>query len=189
MRIARKLLMGVLVIAAFGNVQAQPADDTPSHGDETELGVEAKLSPEEMAAKADQLLAGMDAVLKRVIELQQDARKQQDIIKLNCVNDKLLQVKQLLNIAENSKTDLSQAIAERNEGDRYHQFTRITVASDKSNALRDEAEACVGQELVFVGPSTVDVDKPPIIDDPTAEDPFVLGGFEIERPTYATPFL
>jgi hypothetical protein len=169
----------------FGTVQAQPAGDAPA---ELGAGAEAKLSPQEMTARTNEILTNMENVLRRVLELQQSARKQKDIIKLNCVNDKLLQVKQLLNIAEGAKADLIEAIAAQNQGDRYHRFAQITVASDQTNALRDEAEACIGEELIFLGSSEVEVDKPPIVDDPTTDDPFNLAGFGIERPTYATPY-
>jgi hypothetical protein len=191
MRDWRKLLIAALIIGAVGAVQAQPdGDDDDSTGS---LGLgggsQAKLTPREMERQSAILLSEMRTVHRKVVELQQAARKSKDIIKLNCVNDKLLQVKQLLNIAEGSRASMVEAIAASNEGERYHHFTSLTVAADKVKGLRDEAEACIGQEMVFLGPTAVDVDKPPIVDDPTKDDPFNLGGFEIERPTYATPYL
>ena len=134
-------------------------------------------------------LQEMEGAQTRLTSLQAAARQSRDIIKLNCVNDKLLQVKQLLNIADSARVSLAEAISSRNEGDRYHQYTVITVSSEKARALRDEAEACIGEELVFQGRATIDVDAPDIADDPTRKDPFSLAAFELERPTYATPFL
>ena len=68
---------------------------------------------------------------------------------------------------------------------RLHPFARVALA----RALRDEAEACIGEELVFNGRASIDVSAPDIPDDPTRTDPFALASFDIERPTYATPFL
>ncbi len=188
MRYLKRVLIGAAIVAAFGTVQAQPAGEEPRPL-EANTSSEAKLTPREMSAQSQVLLTEMEAVLRRVVGLQQSARKQKDIIKLNCVNDKLLQVKQLLNIAENAKNSLIEAIAAQNEADRYHQFAQLTVAAERSRGLRDEAEACIGEELVFLGPTELEVDKPPIVDDPTTEDPWNLGGLELERPAYATPYL
>ena len=101
------------------------------------------------------------------------------------MNDKLLQVKQLINIAESAKADLESGSDE----ERTHAYTQITISSEKVATLRGEAEGCVGEGEMFVGPSRVTVTAPRIVDDPTIIDPFRLTGVEIERPSYATPFL
>ena len=190
MRNRRKLMTAALVLGAFGTVRAQSSGDQGATLDVgASASVEAKIEPGEMSSRAGSLVGEMESIQSRLTQLQVQARESRDIIKLNCVNDKLLQVKQLLNIADSARTSLSEAIAGRNDGDRYHQFTVITVSSEKARALRDEAEACIGEELVFAGRASIDVDAPDIPDDPTRTDPFALASFDIERPTYATPFL
>ncbi|MCG8420912.1 MAG: hypothetical protein MJE77_23575 [Proteobacteria bacterium] len=148
----------------------------------------AELAPREMLARSDQLIVEMKRMLDRVIAIQQVARKQKDVIRLNCVNDRLIQVKKLLNIAEAARTELVEAIAGNDDRDRYHQFSKVTIAYENISVLRDEAEACVGEELMFVGPTRRDVEKPPILDDPTLEEPFdYTTGDELQRPEFATP--
>ena len=200
-RLRTYLVTAVLcgVVFAGGQLFAQPETPPPDQpglddADAPDVGLPmdktAQLSPAEMSSKADDDIASMKTALTRVLQLQQSARKQKDIIKLNCVNEKLIQVKQLLNIAEMSRTNLTEAIANRDEGGRYHQFGQVTVAGEKTSSLRDEAEACIGDELRFVGETEVEVVKPPIPDDPTDDPPFDYGGADltIERPTYASPF-
>ena len=190
MRNLKKIGLSALVLVAFGTVHAQQGGDQGGTLDlGASAGVQAKLSPDEMNSAAQAALSEMEGAQARLTSLQAAARQSKDIIKLNCVNDKLLQVKQLLNIADAARVSLAEAIATRNEGDRYHQYTVITVSAEKSRALRDEAEACIGEELVFQGRASIDVDAPDIPDDPTRTDPFSLAPFELERPTYATPFL
>ena len=190
MRNRRKIITAVLVTAgAFGVVRAQSTEQDATLDVGASAGVQANIAPEEMQTRAGALVGEMEATQTRLTGLQAQARDSRDIIKLNCVNDKLLQVKQLLNIADSARTSLSEAIAGRNDGDRYHQFTVITVSSEKARVLNDEAEACVGEEIVFRGRASIDVDAPDIADDPTATDPFALASFGIERPTYATPYL
>jgi hypothetical protein len=190
MRDWRKLLAAAVLLGAFGTVRAQKSDDQGATLDVgASAGVQAQIDPGEMSSRAGSMIADMESMQGRLTTLQQQARESRDIIKLNCVNDKLLQLKQLLNIAEAARVSLSEAISSHNDGDRYHQYTVITVSSEKARALRDEAEACIGEELVFNGRATIDVDAPDIADDPTRTDPFALASFDIERPTYATPFL
>lgn len=185
-------IAALIAVALFtGSLQAQQAgDDEADNKAPADVTVPmektAKLTPAEMRAKADELVANMQGIFNRVLEIQQIARTQKDVIKLNCVNDRLLQIKQLLNIAESSRTDLIEAISKQDESGRYHRFSLVTIAFENITTLREEAEACVGNELTFLGPTEVLVDKPDILDDPTFIDP---GGVLIERPAYASVFL
>ena len=122
---------------------------------------------------------------QHVEQLRLTARKQKDVIKLNCINDKYLQIKSLLNISDEAASRLDVAILGKDEEGRYHEFTKFTISVEKVKALRGEADACVGEELTYLGDTIVDVDKPEIPDDPTAEDPF---DDVIEPPAYASPF-
>jgi hypothetical protein len=190
MRNLRNWCISALVLVAFGSVYAQSSDQSGGTFDVgASAGVDAKLSADEMNSRATSNLQEMEGVQGRLTQLQSAARASRDIIKLNCVNDKLLQLKQLLNIADGARVNLQAAISGRDEAGRYHQFTVITVSTEKARSLRDEAEACVGEELVFQGRASIDVEAPDVSDDPTRTDPFALAAFEIERPTYATPFL
>lgn len=181
------------LVAVGGFLHAQKAEPDPNAdltADITlEMDKEAKLDPKEMVRETDKLIDEMQGMLERVIALQQMARKQKDVIRLNCVNDRLIQVKKLLNIAEASRTDMVEAIASENERERYHQYTKVRITYENVTTLRSEAEGCVGEELIFLGPTRVEVEKPPIVDDPTKEDPFTLAGERVERPAYASPYL
>ena len=182
--------LALLLVLTVGAVQAGPDDQagagaTASGGATVSGSVTAKLSTQEMTTRGATMVVQMEDAQRRLVELQLLARKATDIIKLNCVNDKLLQVKQLLNIAEGAKGGLEAG----SEEERTHAYTEITVSSEKVATLRGEAEGCVGEGEMFVGPSRVIVTAPRIVDDPTMIDPFRLAGVQIERPTYATPFL
>jgi hypothetical protein len=191
MRNRQPIYLAILILAMFGTVWAQSSDQGATLDVGASAGVQSNISASDMSAQAGSLVAEMESTQVRLTALQASARESRDIIKLNCVNDKLLQIKQLLNIAEGARANMVGAINSRDEGSRYHNFTVITVSAEKARSLRDEAEACIGEELVFKGRATIDVVRPDIPDDPTARDPFDLAtsGFDIERPTYATPFL
>ena len=190
LKLRKALLLAALASVAFGGsyLQAQNAsgDDTSEVTAPAEKA--ANLSPTEMKAESKKHIETMQEILVRVVELQKLARKQKDVIKLNCVNDKLLQIKQLLNIAEAGQTDLIEAIAQQDNEDSAHQYSQISIAKEKTDGLHGEAEGCIGEELVFLGPTEVSVDDPGLPDDPTAPDEFNWDDV-LEPPGYASPFL
>jgi len=201
-----KTLLAVLLAAGLaggGYVYAQAGDGsgtgtgsgTGSGSDDlpeaTASGeTEANLSPREMQDETKKLLADMEKMHARVLELQAAARKAKDVIKLNCVNEKLLAVKQLLNIGDAAETDLTEAVSAGDRAGALHQYGQVKLAHERTTAERDDAEGCIGEEIVFIGPTKVDVNGPTIPDDPTddGDDPFSGVSVDIERPAYATPF-
>ena len=133
------------------------------------MRVRANISVADMTQQASDYIGKMNEVLKRIVQLQEVARRQKDVIRLNCVNDKLLQLKQLLNIADVANNNMSEAIARGDEDARYHEFGRITIAYQQSQVLSTEAENCIGEDLTFLGPTTVTVEEPNVPEDPTVQ--------------------
>ena len=66
-------------------------------------------------------------------------------------------IKQLLNIAEGANTNMHEAIAQEDEDGRYHEFGKVVIAEQQVTVLTGEAENCIGEELVFLGPTEIDV--------------------------------
>jgi hypothetical protein len=146
------------------------------------------LRPEEMVGQAQDYFKSMNEVLKRVQSLQEQSKKDKDIIRLNCVTDKLVQVRVNLNIGEQSMTALQEAVTRADEGERTHEFTRLTIVNQKVQVLGAEAENCIGEDLSFVGATRVDVEVDPNIPqyDPTKP---AAPGIDIERPGEASPMM
>lgn len=189
---AASLMVGGSMIFG-GSLLAQDADVPAESSPEETAPVTAPsekavtLTPSEMQGESEAHVKKMQDTLRRVVELQQLARKQKDVIKLNCVNDKLLQVKQLLNIAEAGRTNLIESIAQSDNAGSSHQFSQITIAKEKTSGLGDEAEGCIGEELIFLGPTEVDVNEPIIPDDPTGDGQYNFDDI-LEPPGFASPF-
>ena len=189
-----KHLIAALALGAFigvGTLYAQPgAGEGDKLPDVTASGeTKADLSPREMATETKKILTEMESYHVRVLQLQGAARKAKDVIKLNCVNEKLLAVKQLLNIAEAAENDLTEAIAGGDRDAQVHQYSQVRLAKERATAERDEAEACIGEEIVFVGPTQVEVDGPALPDDPTqGPSPFDPLSPGVERTVFASPW-
>jgi hypothetical protein len=153
--------------AAPAPAPAEKTADTPDDTIQQSMTKRAELPGAQMITNADGLLVKMRDVLKRVVQLQGIARKQKDVIKLNCVNDKLLQVKQLVNIGEANKTNLEEAVARDDESGRYDFYSNVTIANEQVQTLSAEAEQCIGQDLSFLGPTETTVEGGNEPDDPT----------------------
>ncbi len=132
---------------------------------------QANLSPQETLTQSKEYQTKMLDTQKRIVELQDVAKKQKDIIKLNCVNDKLLQVKGHLAVNDQAMTSLNEAIAKNDDGARQHEFTRVTILYQKVTVLGTEAENCIGEDLSYVGQSRVDIEIDPSIPQVDVTDP------------------
>jgi hypothetical protein len=86
----------------------------------------------------------MQATLKVVLSKLEDARNTKDVVKLNCVNEKLTQVKGLLRISEQSDVALQEAVAKQDQTSADHEYTKVTIANAKVEQLRGEADQCIG---------------------------------------------
>jgi hypothetical protein len=167
-----------------------PAGSAAAPGGAVDISVKQRpmLRPEEMVAQAKSYFQSMNEVLKRVQTLVDQSKKGKDIIRLNCVTDKLVQVRVNMNIGEQSMTALQEAVTRADEGERTHEFTRLTIVNQKVQVLGAEAENCIGEDLSFVGATRVDVEIDPNIPtyDPTKPP---APGIDIERPGEASPMM
>lgn len=203
------------IMAGSGLLWAQPGR-APEPAAEAEPGAEARLpdekaaqalSPQEMIADGERLVGEIQGVRGEVEALQTKAREDEDMVRLNCIDDKLAQIDQVLVIVDAARADLATAVAAGDFEGRVHHYSLVTLARAKATAVREEADACVGEEMRFPGNSDIDVDDPGI-DDPTRYAPFNLADHPlldeavedpaepiweedvvIERPSYATPFI
>jgi hypothetical protein len=133
----------------------------------------SKLSSEEKQTRSNTMLLEMRQALERATKILGEARSTKDVQQLNCINEKLTQIKGLLRIAEQASVKMFQAIAERADDVTNGEFTKMTVASQKVHVLRAEADQCVGEQSIYAGDTEVQVEINPDIraGDPTATPP------------------
>jgi hypothetical protein len=179
------VLVSSTVLAQPATEPASPSGATPGAAPPGEVDISVRqrstLNPQEMLGQARQYQQAMGQVLGRINTLQDQARRQKDIIKLNCVQEKLIQAKVNIGIADQAMTSLQEHISRSDEGGRTHEFTRLTIINQKIVVLGAEAENCIGEDLSFVGATRVDVDVDPGIpqDDPTQPPGAVVS---VDRP-------
>ena len=185
-----KVLLTTTFVAStvFAQGPAPAPIAPPSAGAPADVSVKQRptLTPEEMVNQSREYAKSMNEVLKRIQTLQDQAKREKDIIRLNCVTDKVVQVRVNISIAEQSMAALQEAVTRADEGERTHEFTRLTIVNQKVQVLGAEAENCIGEDLSFVGATRVDVEIDPNIPtyDPTQPP---APGIDIDRPSEASP--
>jgi len=188
-----KLLLATIFIGGTVFAQepapgaASPPSAAPPPGS-VDLSVKQQpsLTPADMLSQSKDYFKGMGEVVKRIQTLQDQAKREKDIIRLNCVTDKLVQARVNVNIGEQSMAALQEGVTRSDAGESTHEFTRLTIVNQKVTVLGAEAENCIGEDLSFVGATRVDVEVDPNIPqyDPTQPgSPFI----DITRPPEASP--
>lgn len=181
-----KFLAGALMVGAMGGlIYAQPSGDLSSDDDLTVTAggsKQAQMSPADMLASADDLVNSMHADLRHVTQLRDKAAAEKDIIKLNCINDKLMPMKAEVNLGDHARRDLDDAIS--HEDARYAVYADVVKRNNRAKDLREQADACVGDALTYVGKTDVQVTGP---DNPLLPPTSGFGN-EVEPPGYRTPF-
>jgi hypothetical protein len=192
----KRLAKYVLVLAVSGTVTAIAAPDstTPSptsaagSGSGSGSSTPPPMSPADMKASAATLKANIEADSQTVAQLQQVAKKKTDVIKLTCVNDRLVQVKAQGNIADSTASALDAAIA-KNSDDRNSLYKSLASTADSVKSLREQAKGCVGQDDVSKQESGLEVTAPPNLDNPGTLTPPIIGGTGgPEAPGFASPY-
>jgi hypothetical protein len=105
-------------------------------------------------------IARMKIALKRVLGRVAEARNAKDIVKLNCVNEKLTQLKVLLDVAEQADLALHDAVGKKDPG-ADAELSKIGIARTKIDGLSGEADQCTGQLAYSIDDrTTVEVQQP-----------------------------
>lgn len=161
-------------------------------GDAADVGIDFRktitLTPQETQAQARDYYKQMQTTQRRIGQLQLKAKKDKDIVKLNCVDDKLTQVNGHMTVTDQSMSTLSVDIAKADDAARQHDFTRISILYQKVVTLGTEAEQCIGEDVSYVGATQIDVEIDPSIppEDPTQPElPVPI----VTRPPEASPFV
>jgi len=111
-----------------------------------------------MMNQAKDYRARLDQMVTQVQSMVEQARQSKDVIRLNCLLDRLAQLKASVNIADTGLQNLQEASTRNDEGASLHEYTRITIVHQKAQVLMGEAQGCAGEDLSYVGATRVDVD-------------------------------
>lgn len=166
----RTLLFAAFAVSALALAQA-PAASPPAAGTTNERSDAENVPDAEKISRTTGWLERMRASLAEVIGKLEEARNLKDVVKLNCVNEKLTQMKGLLRISEQAGVALQESVAKKETQAATDEYVKISIANTKVSQLRSEAEECIGQLAFRVDEKQVlDVDEP---DDLPKSDPSI----------------
>jgi len=113
------------------------------------------LSPAAQAKAAKAAVASATSSCAAQSQALQSAKREKDIIRATCLDDKLSQCNANLQNIKRREVSLNEAIAEGDTGRGNHEFTVIGVLSQKFKMLAQAANQCVGQDLFDTGDTQV----------------------------------
>ncbi|HVJ90134.1 MAG TPA: hypothetical protein VM580_10050 [Labilithrix sp.] len=128
------------------------------------------LTPDEQVLESQRHLARMEGAAGGVRKMLEEARRQRDVVKSLCLNDKLSQLDVAVRSARERRNQLQSAAKRRDVELANHEFTILTVLRQRSEQLVAEANQCIGQEAAFVGDTQTTVQIDPRI--PVDETPY-----------------
>lgn len=179
----------VLALSFLGPTAArgQPATEAKG-GIASEFERAAALPDAEKLERSAQYLAEMKQILGTVLKLLKEARDEKDVIKVNCVNEKLTSIKGLIRISEQADVALQEAVAKGESDTSAHEFHKLVISHQKIKILKTEAEQCVGELAFAVGKTNVEIEVDRDVvpqDDPTMVP---LPDTPVVRPPAASPY-
>lgn len=186
-RLALLLLTGALALTGgFAVAQQEIETGSPSSRALTlddQVEQEARnLTKAQKLNATQKRIEEMKEVLDGTNELLTKVRKSEpDILKINCINEKLAAIKGFLKVSEESYTNLRDATSSGDEEAAVHHYTLVAVAGQKVNDLGEEAQTCVGEVQMFADQTAVERREDPgiadidviTIDDDEFDDEFV----------------
>ena len=142
------------ILAFFGGMAVLRADNPAP--------APVKLTNADVAVKSASLRTQIQEDSHSLLQLKAHAVKLKDVIKVNCVNDKLVQAKAEMNIADTANDSLQSAMQKNNDDDRNATFAQLQTAATSIKQLKEEAAACIGTPELLKQEAGVTVDKPEI---------------------------
>jgi len=146
------LLIASSVLAVPGYALAQ---ETGVAGD---LERSASASPQEKLQYASDAVTEVRAGLKQIEKMIEDARRTGDTDQVECLTERLTQIRALTQVTEVAQTSMKDALSTTQQDRADHELRKIAVALGKTRQLLLEAEACGDEAGLASGQTSVKVE-------------------------------
>ena len=103
-------------------------------------GLTAKQKVDQAESTESELEAGVERILSQI----EDAQKGKDLLRLNCLNEKLGHLRGLLKVVQDAKLGLREAVARENADLEEHHYRKVAISDEQGQVILAEAEACAG---------------------------------------------
>ena len=184
MRRTWKWLAAVGCVAYFaGTASAQPTTPAVKAGPEAQVDFskKAQLSPGEQLNESTKAISAMERGGASIRKMLEQARKERDVVKTLCLDDKLSQMDVAIRAARERRSGLEAAVKSKDSELSSHEFTILTVLRQRGDQLMAEANTCVGEDSAYVGQTKTTLAIDPNISQ-TEDAPYPVAEF----PPYLT---
>jgi len=118
----------------------------------------ATTTPEQKLQYASDGVEELRAAVTEVSKLMEEARRNGDTEQIECLANRMSQLRALAQVVEMSELAMRDALEAGQEERANHEFRKVGVALSKSRQLLLEAQACVDQAGVASGDTVVRVE-------------------------------
>lgn len=179
----RSAVAAVCLMGAIGTAVAQ---NPPAVQGQPEVAATkpAALSPAQQVAQGQAIAQRGQRLAERLMKMLEGAKKEGDVIRVNCLNDKLKQVNANVRNVDQRMTALNNASSGGDSESGNHAFTVLNVLAQKFDSLEQEAVQCLGKDTFEAGAAqvvtTIDPNSP-------TEDPVSVGADPALPPSVTVP--
>lgn len=139
-------VLGAALLTSFGDrAQAQASGATPPSR-------RVSLDSAEQTANVRSVVQRGTVLAQRLSTMLEEARREADIIRVTCLNDKLTQTNANMRTAQ-ARLAAFESAADNEQ--KNHEATVLNVLGQKFQMLDQEASRCVGQDLYETGSTRV----------------------------------
>jgi hypothetical protein len=183
-RVQLALITACFLMGGFGAAFAQgtppaPVGDSPATTGQ--IQERAALTAEQQVEQANVVRRRAVSIRDRLMSMLDAARRERDIIRVTCLDDKLAQVNANIETLDRRVDALTAAAERQDENSRNHEYTVIVVLDQKFQVLEQEANQCIGQDLFETGATRVVTD---VEEDTTLVDPSLVEVQETDSSNY-----
>jgi hypothetical protein len=118
----------------------------------------ATATPQEKLQFAADAVEEQKALVKQTQKTLDDAKRQGDDDAVQCINERLAQIRALAQVTELAKVAMAQAVEAGQTERADHELRKIAVALGKTRQLSNEAQGCVQDADVASGETSVRVE-------------------------------
>lgn len=136
-----------------------------------------------------QVITAVGSSVARTTQLLEKAKKEKDVVRVNCILDKLTALQGLFKVAEISAASLVEAGAAKDAEATKYERDKLDLAVSKARQLSGQAERCVGEISRYTGPIEVEVEIDPALAGlGSAVELNQYTAPELTRPNSASPY-
>lgn len=176
----RYLVAGIVVTVLIGgSVWAQRGEtpsDEPPRKEAEQIAKDRRslidedidsLSGQQMLGRAENKIKEAKDHLEMTERMLKEARQEeQDIVKINCINDKQAALKGFLKVAEQSYVKLKRANSQNDGEEAKHHYTLVSISHQRAGKLAEEARLCAGEVQRYAEGTKVEVNVDDDITEP-----------------------